>query len=442
MGGITDIKTAYAVLRFNKWTLNNKSKEGAHAVLDPLFSRYERDLFYVSFPFRVSMNEVFGFGTYGKHWIIEYYDGEGRAANGFWADTPTFWRYVTDRKGKFFEPNRGYIIALDLDKLGETSEIWDNGVENVELYFPSYGTMTDITNSEVSYDLPAHTYDPAAHPSHSDDRSIKDSHWNVMSVPTYVNTDAVDFTYTDWFSDCPSFLYEWNRDDNTLTPRSGIGYTYHAMNAYMVQYCGNVTWSTSVSHAVGSAPRRNPDAPKDVEYRIELRQNDKTTDQTYVRLSNDEGVSTAFAFGEDMSKEFNKNKANIYTFIGTEQVAGNSLPMSEQTTVIPVGVKIATTGDYTFAIPDGTNGVGVTLIDTETGVRTSLSALDYAINLSAGTYDNRFVLEISPIQNTATDIENSEFSNQNSDVRKVMIDQILYIVKDGVMYDARGARVQ
>ena len=447
-GAITEIKTAYAVLRFNKWTINNKSKAVGHAVLNPLLSRYERDLFYVSFPFRVSMNEVFGFGTYGKHWIIEYYDGAARAANGFWADTPTFWRYVTDRRGQFFEPNQGYIIALDLDEMGEESDVWANDVENVELYFPSYGEMGDITNATVKYTLPEHTCTIGPRPGMSDDRRVKDSHWNVMSVPTYVNTNSVAFANTTWTATKPSFLYEWNSSDNSLTARSGSGYTYHAMHAYTVQYEGEVTWTTSVTPA--AAPNRNPEAVKDAEYRLELRQNDQMVDQTFVRLSDDEHVTTGFEFNYDLSKEFNKNKANIYTMVTTQmadgpsitETAGNVLPMSEQTTVVPVGVKIATTGDYTFSIPEGTNGVGVTLIDTEAGVSTPLSALNYTINLSAGTYDNRFVMEISPVQQISTDLESSEISSQNSDVRKVMIDQILYIVKDGVMYDARGARVK
>jgi hypothetical protein len=116
--------------------------------------------------------------------------------------------------------------------------------------------------------------------------------------------------------------------------------------------------------------------------------------------------------------------------------------MSEQTMVVPVGVKIAADGDYTFAIPDGTEGIGVTLIDSETGIRTPLSALDYTINLSAGTYDNRFVLEISPIQQMPTGIELLNGENGANGVRKVLIDGLLYIVKDGKMFDAQGRQVK
>jgi hypothetical protein len=108
---------------------------------------------------------------------------------------------------------------------------------------------------------------------------------------------------------------------------------------------------------------------------------------------------------------------------------------------VPVGVKITTDGDYTFSIPEGTEGVGVTLLDTETGIRTSLSALDYTVSLEAGTYNDRFLLEISPIQHIATDVESTGNDAMNG-VRKLLIDGLLYIVRDGKMFDARGARVE
>ena len=109
---------------------------------------------------------------------------------------------------------------------------------------------------------------------------------------------------------------------------------------------------------------------------------------------------------------------------------------------MPVGVKVVTNDDYTFSIPEGTDGVGVTLIDTETGIRTVLSAVDYTVSLEAGTYDNRFVLEISPIRNMPTELETSDNDAAIDGVRKLLIDGLLYIVRDGKVYDARGARVE
>ena len=451
-GAISKIQTAYGVLRLNKWTVNNKSTAPGHAPLSPELSRFERDMFYISFPFRVNLEEVFGFGTYGTHWIIEEYDGAGRAANGFWADTPTFWRFITNRKGKFLEPNTGYIVAIDLDKLGESSSVWAN-TDQVELFFPSYENLPNITSSSVTYELEAHTCTIGPRFPGGDDRRIKDSHWNVMSVPTYINTDDVTFANNTWITAGdgqlgPNFLYTWNMNDNTLSATSGVGYEYKAMHAYIVQYCGNVTWTTSVSPAL--APRRNPKAQKDVEFRIELQQNEEMIDRTFVRLSNDEAVTNGFEFNYDLSKEFNKNKANIYTMVTTimedgpsvTETAGNCLPMTEQTIVVPMGVMIAKTGEYTISIPSGTSGIGVTLIDNETGIRTNLALEDYTVALEAGTQNDRFYLEISPITHVATDIENTEVGNQNSDVRKVMVDGILYIIKDGKVFSTQGARVK
>ena len=459
-GAITNIQTAYGVVRFNKWTLNNKDRETHNPLASPS-SRHERGLYFISFPFRVNLEEVFGFGKYGTHWIIQYYDGAARAANGFWEGDPGFWTFIWDRRGVFLEPNQGYLLTLDLDELGESSSVWANNSERAELFFPSYGEMPNITSATVTHSIPAHTctinwYEQkgipgsdTGDPRTSYDRRVYDSHWNVMSVPTYVNTNSIAFANTDWTSSGtgkvgPKFLYTWNMDDNTLTATSGSGFTYHAMHAYMVQYNGNVTWTASGSPVSPIVARRTYETPKEVEFRLEVRQDDKMIDQTFINMSDDEEVSAGFAFNEDLTKEFNSRKANIYTLInGIMTVAGNTMPMSEQMTIVPVGVTISTTGDYTFAMPDGTDGVGVTLVDNETGIRTSLSALNYTINLEAGDYKERFFLEISPIKNTPTGVETiSDEGLEVSGARKVMIDGILYIVKDGRMYDARGTRVE
>ena len=456
-GSITNIETAYAVMRFNKWTLNNKEKTGSHSPLASPKSIYERSLYYVSFPFRVKLSEVFGFGTYGQHWIIQRYRGDLRAQQGYWAESDGFWEFIWNRNGEvYLEPNEGYILTLETELLGETSAVWgpDSRSNQIELFFPSYGAMPTITNTSITQTLPAHkcTINRAAteglpdtpDPSTSYNRTIFDSHWNIMSVPTYLNAENPSLVTTTWLSNdsCPKFLYTWNPDDNTLTATSGTGFMYHAMHAYTVQYYGNVTWTTSVSPA--AAPQRNTEYRGEYEFCLEVQQDEQMIDRTFVRLSDDENVTAGFEFGEDMTKQFNSRKANIFTIAGNTSLGGNSLPLSTtQTTVVPVGVSIRNAGDYTFAIPEGTEGIGVTLVDNETGVRTSLSALDYTVSLPAGKHDNRFFLEISPIKTTPTGIEDVQGGNvQSTKVHKVMIDGILYIVKDGKIFDARGARLR
>ena len=446
---ISEITNVYTTLKFDKDEINN-----------PALSRYERDLFYVSFPYNVRVSDIIGFGTYGKHWIIEYYDGAARAEKGFWSDSKSFWTFVTPDKASSFvmKAGTGYIVALDLDELTPISSVWDNSVTTVELIFP--GDISSISNQEVIYNMPSHQCNINRGTTQGD-RRIKDSHWNVLGVPAYHNTTGSFANHSDvigeetqvWSAEnAPKYLYTWNMTDNSLTITNASGYNYKAMNAYIVQYYGDVTFRTSTNAAPASvAARTYADAPRSVDFRLEIQQNETTIDQTFVQLSDEEGVSSEFVFGEDMSKEFNKNKANIYTMITSvlndtatvTEAAGNTLPMSEQTTVVPVGVKIVADGEYTFAIPDGTSGVGVTLIDNVLNTRTNLGLTDYTVNLTAGTIDGRFVLEISPVQGTTTSLEPiSDEGLENSGVRKVIIDQKMYIVKGDRIYDATGALVK
>ncbi len=479
-GSLTEVKTVYGVMRFNRWTLNNRQHpedhlkdhcdtdeaiRTHHPLVDAgsMKSSDERGLYWISFPFDVNLSEVFGFGTYGVHWIIMRYNGAARAAQGYWADSEGFWEYIEDRNGVVLKGGMGYVLALDLDLMQATNRtFWSHEIQQIELFFPSTSTAGTIKQTTASVEVPAHTCtidrtnSGGTSPDINKNRTKVDSHWNIIGVPSFANYGTTltdeggtvtwkDNSALNWTQNLP-FLYEWNANDNTYTVQSGSSYPFKAMHAYYVQYHGTLTWSlasaTTPSPIV--ARRTYAEEPQSEEFRLELRRNDKMEDQTFVKMSNDENASANFVFGEDLTKEKNTKKANIYTLVeGYIPVAGNTLPMSNQTAIVPVGVSIKSTGDYTFSIPEGTDGVGLVLVDEATGIRTSLSALDYTVTLQQGDYTNRFYLEISPIQNTPTGIDEVP-SDQvpSTKVRKVMIDGVLYIVRDGKIFDARGARVE
>ena len=468
-GELSKVKTVYGAMKFNKYTVNGKSKEEGHAVTGD--SRYKRDLFYISFPFDVKLNEAFGFGTYGQHWIIEYYDGKGRAKNGYWAESGPNWKFVTPSernagyKMKAFE---GYILALDLDEMAESASIWNNGVQDVYIYFPSDGNVNNIQATDrlipISQDGYECTIDRSAEIGGSGkplgpeyDRTIKDSYWHCIGVPSFANYSSTLYdaqeggTAINWSTGSLPYLYEWNPADNSLSITSSATFSFKATWSYLVQYAGEHIYWSAVNVTPAPIVARERTAPKNAEFRIELQKAGEKADQTFVRLTDEENITTGFDFNYDLSKEFNKNKANIYTMVTTvkedgpsiTEVAGNVQPMTEQTTVVPMGVTIAKAGEYTISIPSGTSGIGVTLVDNETGIRTNLALEDYTVALEAGTQNDRFYLEISPIKHVATGVE--EITGDGSQVtgaRKVMVDGILYIIKDGKVFSTQGARVK
>ena len=465
-GSLTTNKRIYGVMRFNRWTLNNLSNANDkdpdhaeesssdpdyylnhHSSLSPAqqLPTYQRNLYYISFPFDVNVSDIFGFGKYGTHYAIQRYDGAGRAKNGYWIDSEPNWKWVAPN-GKL-NAYEGYVLSLSLSNMAaDKFDVWANRTSEVELYFPSSEEKT-ITISNADITIPALDIEQYTCTITRDNRNIKDSYWRCIGVPSYADFSAVlkdnageDITWVTTGDNVP-YLYDINWQDKSLTPYAGKNFNFKAMHSYLVQYGGSITWKNVVNKPAAIVAREKT-ADSEYSFRLELSSNDLFCDQTYVRMTDKEGVTTGFDFDQDMWKQVYNTRSNIYTKIGDVEVAGNTMPFVEHMVSIPVGVNIATNGDYTFSMPDGTYGVGVTLVDNETGIRTSLSALDYTINLSAGKYDNRFTLEISPIKETPTGIEQSPMTNDQSQIKKVMIDGILYIVKDNKMYDARGSRVQ
>ena len=495
---LSKVKYVYCVMRFNRWTLNNRArgKGGAddqdeyhcntpeaiseyHPILPvpEQTSIYERALYFVSFPFDVELSEVFGLGTYGKHWIISRYNGLRRAQEGYFRDNCfnsdcTNWDYIWDRKGVRLNAYEGYLLSLEIDSmLYDNTRFWPNNISQKELYFPSAKTMNTITETNITVNglttdyqctKNFNTVDPGM-PGYEQikDRRIYDSYWRCIGTPSYAPYGAAvknetsggseitwkaDYSWRGDFSEFP-FLYAWNVDDNSLSPQATNRFNFKPMHAYLVQNRNAMYWTavSATPQSIVRRQRRAIDENGDYYWRIILSRGDKEDDQAYIRMTDDEQVTDAFDFSQDLSKEFSYGHSAIYSYVGETQTAANSMPMhTDSTTIIPLGLNIWAAGPHTISMPDGGDGVGVELVDLQTGERVNLSAgFVYNFEAEKGYIEDRFQLEISPVKGTHTGIENVNVeSADESKARKVLIDGALYIVRDGKMYDARGARIK
>ena len=261
------------------------------------------------------------------------------------------------------------------------------------------------------------------------------NHWNwhLLGVPSYANPS---FRTTQ--GDVPFFYQYWHPSDGYAAVAS-TDVDFYAMHAYMVQYAGEIEWSKIVNTDApsGLAAKKNSSAIDKTMLRLELQQAGETVDKTYVQLRDEEGTE-GFDLNLDLTKIINKG-ANIYTVVNGDQMAGNVVPAQES--MIPLGVVITEAGEYTLTLPSNTNGVTVELVDYETGTSTNLLALDYTVRLIAGTHEGRFALRIQPSKVT-TDLENIDGEATGDKAKKYLIDGALYIVKDGMLYDAQGKLVR
>ena len=413
--------TVYAVMSFTKDHLTNEK-----------LSNEEKLTYWFSVPFNVKLSDVFGFGEVGQYWMIKYYDGDDRADKGL-LDDNTFWKFIT-KKSTVLQANTGYVLALNKKVMDPNSPIFTN-TNKISLYFPStepiqmIGTGYTVENCTI---LP--------HTCTLPNREIYDSNWNFIGVPSYADKNK---TTTN---ENVKYFYDYNHASDSYTvAENGREKTFNSMFAYMVQFAGTINWKTftfTKNGAQGLAAKRNTDSDaKQHNLRLELQQNGATADKTFIQLQ-DEDATEMFDMNSDLCKIINAG-SNIYSIISTEStpvnVAGNVLPIQE--TIIPLGVVSAASGEYTFAMPDGTDGIVVELIDYETNTRTNMLLDEYTVNLGKGTFENRFALHVKP-DKTTTSVDNIGNEATGDKVKKYLIDGVLYMQKDGVLYDAQGRCVQ
>jgi len=410
--------------------------------------------FFVSFPFDVNVSDIFGLNSaYGDAYIVEEYDGAGRAEKGFFGGdgTTTFWKEL--QPGDVMLANVGYCVILDNDYFnGDIGNIWDDksAGSSVYLYFPSASSVGDIESSSETISIPEHLCHHDRTFMTGGSREVNhintDSHWNMMGVPIFdTHSDpgtsgqpgAVFATSGTDGDGNFNYFYEWNPSNNQFSIHTAVNYSFKCMHGYMVQYHGNVTFKTAAAPASVAARR----APQKENYQIELQvlnNNADVLNSAFVELR--ENACDTFELNEDVYMSFNNLAVNIYTLAGNYDVAANVLSVGNHT--IPVGVKVTKAGTYRFSMPGNFSGE-VTLLDTFTGESTNLALDDYEVELPKGTTEDRFFLKTN-IKKVATAIDgiSEDGSLKDGKAHKFLQNGVMYILQNGVLYDAQGKRVQ
>ena len=409
---ITAPLPAYGAITFTEGFLTDDNK-----------TQYEKALYWISFPFNVRISDAFGMGKYGEDWIIEEYDGKSRSEVGL-TYYNTFWKYILETD-YVLNAGQGYVLCLDLDRVNSMFLDGNNKNEKISLYFPS---MENIAWRDIKTQEPKDMTIPSWT---SNKTKEKDHNWNLIGVVSYANTGE------STQQENTNFLYEYQPAGDTYKAKTSNGYTFNALHAYMVQYGGKITWTSHIAPQAIAAKNNTYNEEYIHRLSLNLIQNGATVDQTFFQLEDGEATQM-FDLNIDMTKIINTG-ANIYSISSDKnQLAGNVLPVEE--TIIPIGIKLDKAGEYTFAMPDGTDGIVVELIDYETNTRTNMLLDEYTVNLGKGTFENRFALHVKP-NKTVTSIE-SITTPSDSEVRKFIIDGVLYMQKDGVLYDAQGRCVK
>ena len=445
-GEINNLKSLFFAIELHRGSTNKDE-------------RHEEQYMF-TLPFDCVVGSISGVHGYMELWGIQRYRGDLRAQKGWYAETATFWEWMSPKDT--LKAGEGYLLAFDkknatwneieVDKTDANGDVIEGQKEIISmlrLYFPSIGSGFDLqqqSTQQLTVTYPNHPCTLTLH-----NRYLQDSNWKMIGTTSYNNATVKEYDKDndpkyEELTEAPSFRYQYsytfdnnnNRTSYNYNPEDGKTATYKSFYGYMVQFAGTITWNP-INETVPeplAAPRRAQAERSSITMRLELANTEgEKQDQTFVAL--DEDGTTTFDQNKDLNKVFNSGKPNIYTLSEGIPFAGNTLPMEE--VIVPVGVKIATEGEYTFRMPDGTEGRVVELIDYEINTRTNLLLDDYTITLSAGSYENRFALHIQPEKDVTTGVGN--VGDETKGIEKYLIDGKLIIRTAEGIFDAQGHRL-
>lgn len=435
---ISNIHRIYGVLEFQYDSIAGKFSSWSSP------NAYKYLMYYLSFPFDVKVSEIFGCGVRGTNWIIQKYNGAKRAQIGWFAETSTFWETLPG--DSTLHANEGYLLILDRISFNDaSSSLWykQGSGNSIYLYFPSTsatsGTIKD-NNEKVTIKIPSHTciierpFTPDIDGWSGGElvHSNTDSHWNVFGTPLFQSKAATTVGESEL-----KYFYSWNYADNTLRPQVALAgdTVFKSMHGYMVQFAGDVTFTGA--HISASVAARRMPSNKDYMAELQLVNENGDENATYVELR--ENANTDFQLNEDMYMMRSSNTVDLYSFAGAYDVAANVLPIDDQ--LVRVGVDVKRAGTYRFTMPCEFSGT-VTLIDNLMGTRTNMALGDHEVYLERGVDNNRFLLEIN-INKMPTAIDGVDGGSlKDGKAHKFIMNGVMYILQNGIIYDARGNRVK
>ena len=411
--------------------------------------------YFISFPFDVNVSDIFGLhgAEFGREYVIRKYDGAERAKNGlFLGDGDTYWIDLT--VDSVMHAYEGYSLVFDNEYMnGDLGSVWENktGGSSVYLYFPAAAEIASISDANKGTTLAEHlcqntrSFDyKGATVSHAN----SDSHWNLIGsslfVDSYVyNSSGTNGQAGDKERTTLDSYYAYNTEFNYWVPelyhKGGEYYACKAMHAMLVQFAGSVTWSKNVPPALAPSRERKEETVSNLLITLNLLQNGADGDRTYIKM--DEDGNSDFMLCEDLFKIDNKKIPNIFSYASGNAVAYNKVAVESQT--INLGIDIRKNDTYTFEMPENVAGQ-VTLIDNFAQTRTNLNMENYEIYLNKGNYYDRFSIEINinKVPTAIDGVTDGQGSLKDGKAHKFIMNDQMYILKDGVLYDARGNRVK
>ena len=328
--------------------------------------------YFVSMPFDFKVGDVTATASNAK-FVLRYYDGESRAANGASGNWKNYAADDTIKAGT------GFIIQASVD---------------------TRCIFTALDNESKQYMVSNKEFVKALEANPSEKASNKG--WNLVGNPwqTFYNIHILNFT-------APITIYNVSKKTYTAYSIIDDDIAIEPNQAFFVQCPDDVTSISfpETGRQLTSAIEKQQDVITTVgisnRQLIELTVScDSLSDKT--RIVFNEKSSSTYETHCDASKFFSLEAGvpQLYT-IGEDgvQYAINERPTLDGS--VKLGFSTDRKGQFTISAQRN-DGMSIELTDLETGITHDLTASDYIFSAGAGSHDDRFILTLGKGNGTSS----------------------------------------
>ncbi len=351
---------------------------------------------------------------YGKAWLLKSYSESLRAEQGI-TNTETVSNWV--------------LLDSTIGKINGTTgyELYSNSAYYREFYFPVTLPASPATKVPVS------CTNGAAGALHAG--------WNALCSPLLGS-------YKQTFSDPSeaikvSKLMTWGRYQQYIpeTIFPAVPFYYQAPQSGYLDFSG--------TELTQKAPLREWQVKVATQWlRLVLSDAEGLMlDETNIFIHPDK-FTVDYESGYDVTKlSLQGEKALLYSELPCGALAFAAVPDSLAKTLIPITVYADEDETYTFHLSDNAYRArlsNVFLRDTETDALIDLTTGDYQTAINKGTTQGRFYITcvFSDLQDINDRLDNPLYNNSDEEVRKILYNDHIYILRNGSIYDITGRRCE
>ena len=448
IGGITEVYDG-SNYTLNKYAVPELSLKGTLGktvtTIDYLMRVDLSQMYSLALPYDVALSDItYGDGSaigLGTHLYVSAYDGAARAQN---LGANNNWVYETDFERKFGEAKLkagvGYTIS---------AEPQTNGDKYAILRLPMKSNIAS-GNTEATKSV--------AVTAHGAGAAIADNHkgWNLVANPYMASISGDSDEYSElmlrYMEMLPGGTWQWIGEEQryvTIPYNDGSGYYQLKFSEAVLQPFKNFFVQVGTTGALEFVLAHRQNAParymqtnteREVEFEIIL---GNLLHQDNAGMLISDKYTPAYEINADLEKM--TGSMSLYTIYNGYKLAYNATSLNEAEEWIPAGYIVPKVGEYTFKLDERAaveDIIHIYLMDNETGIITDLIDNTYTFETSVKKNENRFAISVVLSQEesgTTTGVD--DLLQQDKQAQKFIYNDQLFILRDGVVYDAMGQRI-